>query len=74
MTDNSTTDLKAGLKKYGKNSLEEVKADAAYNYLRRYREQMEQQAFADAKAKGLDEVDKITQQTIAELKSTKKGK
>ena len=69
-----TKDLKAGLKKYGKNSLEEVKADAAYNYLRRYREQLEQQAYTDAKAKGLDEVDKITQQTIAELKSTKKGK
>jgi hypothetical protein len=69
-----TKDLKAGLKKYGKNSLEEVKADAAYNYLRRYREQQEQQAFADAKAKGLEEVDKLTQQAIAELKSTKKGK
>jgi hypothetical protein len=67
MSDKDVNELKQGLgkDKLKPNWLEEVKQDAAYNYLKRLREQQEKAAFEEAKTKG--NVDEL----IASLKPKK---
>lgn len=69
-----TNDLKQGLKKFGKNDLNEVRADAKFNYLSRLREQREKEAYAAARAEGYEAVEELTKKTIAEFQTPKKGK
>lgn len=73
--DNEIKDLKAGLKKYGRNNLDEVRADAKFNYLSRLKEQQEKARYEEAKAKGTRAVDELVDKEIAQFKSSaKKGK
>lgn len=67
-------DLKQGIKKYGKNDLEEVKADARYNYLMRLREQQDKAAYEEARANGPQAVEALAKQQIAELQGSGKTK
>lgn len=71
MSDKDINEVKKGLgkDKLKPNWLDEVKADAAYNYLSRLKEQQQKAAFEEAKATG--KVDEL----IAEMKvkSVKKG-
>ncbi len=70
-------ELKAGLKKFKPNSLEAVKADAKYNYLRRLKEQREKAAFEEAKIEGnLDDYIEELKSEVKEQESSpaKKGK
>lgn len=67
MSDKDLNELKQGLgkDKLKPNWLDEVKQDAAYNYLMRLREQKEKAAFEEAKSKG--SVDEL----LADLKPKK---
>jgi len=70
-----TKDLKAGLRTFKPNSLDEVRADAKYNYLKRLKEQQEKARFEEAKHEG--NFDKYIEESMAEVKGevpAKKGK
>ncbi len=72
--DNEVKDLKAGLKKFKPNSLDEVRADAKYNYLRRLKEQREKEAFEQAKVTGnLDGYIEELKTEVSLEKPAKKG-
>jgi hypothetical protein len=75
--DNETKDLTAGLKKFKHNVLDEVRADAKFNYLRRLKEQQEKAEYEEAKTQGYGAVDEFVDREISQLKtssSAKKGK
>lgn len=70
-----TKELIAGLKKFRKNDLDEVKADAKFNYMTRLREQEAKRQYEEAKAKGPEAVAKLAELQLEEFKGpAKKGK
>lgn len=74
--DKDIQELKAGLKKFKPNTLDEVKADAKYNYLRQLKEQREKAAFEEAKIEGnLDDyIEELKSEVRNEQEPAKKGK
>lgn len=76
--ENETKDLTAGLKKFKPNTLDEVRADAKFNYLRRLKEQQQKAEYEEAKTQGFGAVDELVNREISQLQgksgSAKKGK